>query len=88
MTLQVAMAVASLKAGDQAVLDAILTVGLEGEEPMISGEVYERLGGRARMSYTLFHKRLRKQEFLRMVDLAVLRRKGATRFRQVHRGRR
>jgi len=77
--LQVAMAVASLDAGDREVLDAVLAVGLERDEPAISGEVYERLGGRARMGYTQFHEKLRKLEFLRLVDLAVLRRRGAPR---------
>jgi len=72
--------VRSLDAGERAVLDSIVAAGLEDEEePVISGRVYERLGDRMQMSYTAFHERLRRLELLRLVDLAVLRRRGAPR---------
>ena len=67
---------------------------------MIAKKVYERLGEREHMSYTVFHERLRKLEFLRLLDLTVRQEKGrmrvievreggrrcSPRFRQVHRG--
>jgi cell division control protein 6 len=76
--LRVAQAVASLDARERAVLEAIVAAGLEDEdEQAISGKVYRQLGESMRMSYTAFHERLRKLEFLRLVDLAVARRRGS-----------
>ena len=47
--------------------------------PVIAKKVYERLGEREHMSYTVFHERLRKLEFLRLLDLTVRQEKGRTR---------
>ncbi|NVO66828.1 ORC1-type DNA replication protein [Methanofollis tationis] len=85
--LRAAQAVASLDAGERAVLEAIVAAGLEDEEePVISGQVYGLVGGRMRMSYTAFHERLRRLELLRLVDLAVTRRRGLTRVILVREG--
>ncbi|EJG06170.1 orc1/cdc6 family replication initiation protein [Methanofollis liminatans DSM 4140] len=87
LNLQVERAVRSLDAGERAVLDSIVAAGLEDEEePVISGRVYERLGDRMQMSYTAFHERLRRLELLRLVDLAVVRRRGLTRVILVREG--
>ncbi|MGE4375098.1 MAG: hypothetical protein AB7D01_05255 [Methanoculleus sp.] len=51
--------------------------------PVIAKKVYERLGEREHMSYTVFHERLRKLEFLRLLDLTVRQEKGRTRVIEV-----
>lgn len=55
-------------------------------EPVIAKKVYERLGEREHMSYTVFHERLRKLEFLRLLDLTVRQEKGRMRVIEVREG--
>ena len=55
-------------------------------EPVIAKKVYERFGERKHMSYTVFHERLRKLEFLRLLDLTVRQEKGRMRVIEVREG--
>ncbi|TAJ43883.1 ORC1-type DNA replication protein [Methanofollis fontis] len=75
--LQVGAALGSLNEGERAVLDAVLASA--EDEAVISAEAYTRLLERRQMSYTAFHDHLRKLEFLRLVDLVKVRRKGRAR---------
>ena len=77
--LEVATVVRTLSSGERAVLNAVLAVENEGAGPVIAKKVYERLGEREHMSYTVFHERLRKLEFLRLLDLTVRQEKGRRR---------
>jgi len=84
--LQVAMAVASLDAGDREVLDAVLEADREEEEAVIAGTAYIRAREKMPMSYTGFYHRLHKLERLRLVDLLVVRGMGQTRVILVREG--
>lgn len=77
--LEVATVVGTLSSGERAVLDAVLAVENEGPEQVIARKVYERLGEREHVSYTVFHERLRKLEHLRLLDLTVRQEKGRRR---------